>query len=208
MPRFKATSLATVTLGAFLPSTPVVAFSQGSPICEVQQLPLVEMSPVLAQPPPTGWRLEVDRLAYVPGSRIRVRIVNALPKSVRGVLLWARQSPQSGSGEFLFAPAGPWQLIPPPAACSAWSITHRNAQPKAQSELVFDWKAGDASHTLIRAFLIEDCGNTDCRAHQALTPILVLERALHIDGFETSGSTSVPTTLPKRTKQKGGNRRP
>lgn len=202
--RFLQVIIAALIPGGLLQSAPAQAFSQGSPICEVQQLPLVEMSPTLAQPPPSGWRLESDRSAYTPGNRVRVRIVNTSPKAVRGVLLWARQSPQSGSGEFLIAPEAPWQFVPAPATCQAWALTHRNAQPKAQSELVFDWKAGDAPQTLIRAFLVEDCGDTDCRAYQALTSIIVLERALQIDGFETAPHVAVPVSESEQAHKKGG----
>jgi hypothetical protein len=179
------------------------AFSQGSPICEVLQLPLVEMSPILAQPPPSGWRLTSDSMAYQAGEPITLRIVHAQPKAVRGVLLWSKRSPQLGSGQFLVSPNDvSWQYIPPPAPCEQWAITHRNALPKMQSELRFQWLPDGADQTLFRAFVIEDCGITDCRAHQALTSFLVLERALYRSGFEAT-NLHQSSAFPSSAKKKG-----
>lgn len=177
------------------------AFSQGSPICEVLQLPLVEMSPTLAQPPPTGWQLTSDSMAYQAGEPITLRIVHAQPKSVRGVLLWSKQSPQLGSGQFLVNANGPWQHIPPPAPCGQWALSHRNALPKPQSELHFQWLPDGADQTLFRAFIIEDCGLTDCRAHQALTSFLVLERALYRNGFEAASLHQSSALAPSAQKK-------
>jgi len=100
---------------------------------------------------------------------------------------------------------GSWQLVPPPAPCGQWAITHRNALPKPQSELRFQWLSDEADQTLFRAFLIEDCGPTDCRAHQALTPILILERALHRNGFEPTSvrqSKAIPFSRHKKGRPK------
>lgn len=177
---------AAIAVGAVL-GDPAAAFSQGSPICEVLQLPLVEMSPALAQPPPSGWRLSAETTAYQAGQTVTLRIFNPLPKSVRGVLLWAKQGAQQGSGAFLVAPSGLWQHIPAPAGCGEWAVSHRNASPKQQGDLQFQWIAdGNAGQTLFRAFLIENCGQLDCRAHQALTSFLILERVLHQNGFEAA----------------------
>ena len=168
---------------------PVVAeaFSLGSPICEVNTLPLVEMSPTLADPPPTGWSIEV-RPWYVPGQSQTLRIRNLDPlRQVRGVLIWAKSGPNSGAGSFALDGAGLYQHIPAPASCGQWALSHTSAAVKAQSDLVFDWTAPESGGTVIlRAFLIEDCGQPSggCRSHQALTELAVLAEALYVDGFE------------------------
>lgn len=173
-----------IIIGATL-AGPAAAFSQGAPICEVLQLPLIEMSPALAQPPPSGWRLSAETTTYQTGQAVTLSISNPLPKSVRGVLLWAKQGAQQGSGAFFVSPDGLWRHIPAPANCGEWAVSHRDANPKSQAHLQFQWTADThAEQTLFRAFLIENCDQPDCRAHQALTSFLILERVLHQDGFE------------------------
>lgn len=171
---------------ALAPAT-LEAFSLGSPICEVNSLPLVEMSPTLADPPPTGWSIEV-RPWYVPGQSQSVRIRNLDPaREVRGVLLWAKSGPSTGAGSFALDRAGRYQHIPAPAPCGQWALSHTSAAVKSQSDLVFDWTPPASGGTVIlRAFLIEDCGQPSggCRSHQALTPVTVLVEALFVDGFE------------------------
>ncbi len=161
------------------------AFSQGSPICEVAQLPLVEMSPTLASPPPAGWRLEIARPVFMTGRPVRVRVVNAeVGRRALGVLAWARDATLQGAGSWQFDPER-FQTVPPPAGCGDWAITHRDAQSKPQDQLVFRWLPAAESEVILRAFLIEDCGMPGaCRAHQALTPVVALRPALFFDSFE------------------------
>lgn len=163
----------------------VAAFSQGSPICEVGQLPLVEMSPTLASPPPAGWRLETARPVFMSGRPVRVRLVNAdAGRRALGVLAWARDATLQGAGSWQFDPER-FQTVPPPAGCADWAITHRDAQPKAQDQLVFHWLPAAQVDVILRIFLIEDCGAPGgCRAHQALTPVVALRPALFFDSFE------------------------
>lgn len=176
-------------IALFIALAPAVleAFSLGSPICEVNSLPLVEMSPTLADPPPTGWTIDV-RPWYVPGQGQQLRIRNLDPgREVRGVLLWAKSGPSSGAGSFALDRAGRYQHIPAPAQCGEWALSHTSAAVKSQPDLVFDWTPPASGGTVIlRAFLIEDCGQPSggCRSHQALTPVTVLAEALFVDGFE------------------------
>lgn len=164
-----------------------LAFSQGSPICEVLQLPLVEMSPTLSQPPPTGWLLRSESPVYFPEEALRIRISHSNPtRAVRGVLIWARQGPAAGSGSFVLKDASLWQYIPAPADCGQWAVSHRNAEAKSQAELVFDWRPSNAPNSILRAFLIEDCPQSDCRAWQALTNLLILEGGVFRSGFEAA----------------------
>lgn len=165
-----------------------LAFSQGSPICEVNGLPLVEMSPTLANPAPAGWVLEAAE-RYLPGRPLGLRLRNTLDpeRRARGVLLWAKSGPISGSGSFTLPGDGRWQYVPAPANCGTWALSHADAQPKNQTELYFEWTSGDpALPTLLRAFIVEDCGAPGgCRDQQALTPILVTQPGFFFDGFET-----------------------
>ena len=164
---------------------PAWGFSQGSPVCEVNSLPLVEMSPTLADPPPVGWTLQAP-LRYVPGTPITVALRHPDPgRRVRGVLLWARSGPLQGAGRFDTGSGDLWQYIPAAAGCGQWAISHVDATPKAQTLLRFRWTADAALPTILRAFLIEDCSAAQgCRDQQALTPVLQLQPALFIDGFE------------------------
>lgn len=183
----------TAALAIAVFSVDAAAFSQGSPVCEVLQLPVVEMSPVLAQPPPSGWRLETASAAYAVGERLTLRVRHPDPeRRVRGLLLWAKRSAQTGSGEYLITDATRWQHVPSPADCGRWALTHRDASGKPQSQLQFDWIADDAPNTLFRGFLIEDCPQSDCRAWQALTTVLTLEATVFRSGFEADGTPALP----------------
>lgn len=180
----RSTGILAFTLLA-LPALPAWAFSQGSPICEVNSLPLLEMSTSLADPPPQGWVLQAPS-RFVPGASISVRIQHPDPtRRVRGVLLWARSGPFSGAGRFEVGDGTRWQYIPAPASCGEWAISHVDAQPKPQSMLAFSWTTSEALPVILRAFVIEDCvAPQGCRDQQALTPVLQLQPALFIDGFE------------------------
>ncbi|MCU0755198.1 MAG: hypothetical protein MUE46_08760 [Xanthomonadales bacterium] len=184
--------------GLLLPNV-AAAFSQGAPICEVNQLPLVEMSPTLPSPPPSGWILVGERGSYLPGERLRLRVQHPDPaKRVRGVLIWAKRGPQSGSGAFLLEEPMRWQYLPAAAGCENWALTHRDATPKPQSQLSFAWEAGAAPVTILRAFVIEDCAASDCRAWQALSNLLILEADVFRDGFEAAATARMPTDRETR----------
>lgn len=179
-------SLLLATL-ALLPQRQADAFAAGSPICEVQTLPLVEMSPTLADPPPFGWSLQIPVSAYVPGRPLPLRIRHPDPgKRVRGVLLFAKSGPFSGAGSFSLPPQG-YQYIPAPAQCGQWAISHSDSDPKEQAELLFEWTGQAQGTVILRAFLIEDCAlpSGGCRDQQALTEVVVLLEALFVDGFES-----------------------
>lgn len=170
-------------------STRIAAFAAGAPICEVNTLPLSEMSPVLADPAPSGWFLESSSAFYYPGTPLQVRVRNANnSKRVRGAMLWAKASPTVGIGSFALPPGKLFQYIPAPAQCAQWAISHNSSVPKAQSDLRFAWSATDGVGTVVlRAFLIEDCGlPSGCRAHQALTPVLILQAGIFKDGLEST----------------------
>lgn len=161
-------------------------FSLGAPICEVNTLPLVEMSPTLASPPPSGWSLAIDRPYFSPGTPLRVRVRHDNPlKQARGVLIWAKRSQFQGAGRFELPSSGAFQYIPAPAACGEWALSHVDATPKSLDELQFDWIPG-STPAILRAFVIEECflPSGGCRGHQALTPIVFLEEGVHVDGFE------------------------
>ncbi len=164
------------------------AFSQGSPICQVNSLPLLQMASALSSPPPTGWVLEAESTRYAPGTASVLRISNADPLvRAKGILLWSLTGPGQGAGRFELPTSGDFQYVPAPAQCGEWAITHTEATAKDQSELIFLWQPPASGSVIIRAFIIEDCGDTrSCRAHQALTPILGLSPSLILfsDGFE------------------------
>jgi Reeler domain len=165
------------------------ANSFGSPVCDVQSLPLLPMANAVSNPVPTGWSLRTDRSYYQSGAPLEVRIGNVDPlKRVRGVLLWSKSTDFQPVGSFLIGPGSMWQLIPPGNGvfCQQASITHMDAAPKQQNTLVFSWTppANDADVQL-RAFLIEDCALvTGCRGAQALTQTLLLGEAVFKDRFE------------------------
>ena len=173
----------TATVAAF--SSPASAFSLGAPICEVNTLPLVEMSSTLASPPPTGWVLQ-SRAWYQPGQPQILRVRNSVDaqRRVRGVLIWAKASQFIGAGSFAVGPL--YQYIPAPAVCGQWALSHNSATPKTQDELEFTWTAPESGTPILRAFLIEDCGlaSGDCRSYQALTPVKALYEAVFVDGLE------------------------
>lgn len=173
------------------------AFSGGSPVCEVNLLPLVPMSPVLRDPPPVGWFLSVPERRWYAGREIDVRLVNADPqRRARGALLWAKSGPLTGAGEFVLPdvvpPAVPrfGYITPSPGnACDQWSVSHVDSQPKTQAQLVFRWRApSNLQDPFIgmRAFVIDDCRPTPggCRGAQALTDFIDLVPTLFFDDFE------------------------
>ena len=181
LPRLKLVTA--LTLGAVSPSH---AFSLGAPICEVTSLPLVEMSPTLASPAPSGWVLDL-RAYYYPGQAQTIRVRNSNPlKRARGVLVWAKAGPVAGAGHFSVPSGGLYQFIPAPADCGEWAISHNSPAPKTQSELAFEWTAPNSGTPIVRAFIIEDCGlaSGDCRPYQALTPVRALYEAVFVDGME------------------------
>lgn len=163
------------------------AFSAGSPICEVHSLPLVEMSPTLAQPPPTGWSLKSDREVFYAGQPLTIRLHHPdSTKAVRGVLLWAKSSPTEGAGHFELPANGRWQYMPGSSNCAAWALSHTDGLRKEQALLVWTWWPGSATVAVMQAFLIEDCPQPPggCRDQQGLTPMMVLERGIFADDFE------------------------
>lgn len=162
-------------------------FSAGSPICEVHSLPLVEMSPTLADPPPAGWYLEASRLVFYPNRPLAIRLRHPDPtKAVRGVLLWAKAGPALGAGHFDLPANGRWQYMPGSSNCSTWAISHADGLRKEQALLHWTWRPGQDLAAVLRAFLIEDCPQPPggCRDQQGLSPILVLERGIFASDFE------------------------
>lgn len=178
--QMKLTLTLLAVLGSLTLANGAFANSFGSPVCEVNSLPLLPMANSVSSPVPVGWSLRTDSPSYLSGTPLEIRISNVDPlKRVRGVLLWAKTSADfQPAGSFLVGPGSMWQYIPPgPGAfCQQASITHMNSAPKQQSTLVFNWTppVSDAD-VLLRAFLIEDCAlPSGCRGAQALTPWLVL----------------------------------
>ncbi len=179
---------ALMMLGALLPVSQASAFSQGSPICQVNTLPLREMATTLVSPPPTGWTLSVDGNGYRAGRPSVVHLRNEDPlRMARGVLIWALSGAGVGAGQFELPAGGEFQFIPAPANCGQWAISHTQATVKDQAELVFLWNPPTSGSVIMRAFVIEDCTPAeDCRSWQALTPILALSPipVVFADGFE------------------------
>ena len=186
--RWSGFLLALASIGSF--STDALAFSFGSPICSVGQLPLIAMSPTLSFPPPTGWEVVATPTIFVAGDTLHFQVVNAddPERKARGVLIWVVSGPASGFGQFSVPESGLFQ--PTALECAEWSLTHTSAVPKGQSDLQFEWTAPETDPTsavIVRAFLIEDCDplpESGCRSFQALTPFVVLTAALFVDGFE------------------------
>lgn len=166
---------------------PLSAFgnSQGSPICEVNSLPLVPMSPTLANPPPQGWTLQAPP-RFFPGQPVQLRLQHPDPmRRARGVLIWAKASATLGAGAFALPANGRWGYIPAPADCGTWALSHTDSLPKTQAELAFAWSGAAGQGAIVRAFLIEDCSHpAGCRDQQALTPIVFIEAGVFADGFE------------------------
>lgn len=186
---------ALLLLSALLAPASAGAFSSGSTVCEVNVLPFTPMASVLRQPAPSGWRLRVDAAAWYPGAIRRFRIEHPDPqRRVRGVLLWvmgSRFGMPVGAGRFLDLGVSDRYRFSGSVSgdCGEWSLTHRDAAPRAQSELQFAWQAPDlpAPDGLVaRAFLIEDCDPQPgaCRDAQALTVFLPLREVVFAEGFE------------------------
>jgi hypothetical protein len=117
------------------------ANSQGSPICEVNALPLIEMSPTLANPAPQGWTLTAPA-RFFPGRTVELRLAHPDPqRRARGVLIWAKAGQFEGAGSFALPANGRWAYIPAPANCGTWAMSHTDNQPKSLNELVFQWTA-------------------------------------------------------------------
>lgn len=168
------------------------AFSSGSTVCEVDSLPFAPMAGVLRQPPPQGWRLRIDADAWHPGALRTLRLEHPDPaRRARGVLLWTKASSHGspvGAGQFLdMGVSDLYQFTL--ASCGAWSVTQRNALPKAQANMLFAWQAPTSpglGFLIARAFVIEDCSEFSggCRDAQALTELVFLREALFFEGFE------------------------
>jgi hypothetical protein len=165
------------------------AHSFGSPRCEITSLPVTEMSASVANPAPTGWQINSTGAHAWPGRAMTLRVTNTDPaKQARGVLVWARRNGSSPSGSFQPDAAGLFQWIPTALGnCGEASISHTGRQPKNQAQLTFEWTPDAVGTSIVRAFIIEDCGapETDCRAWQALTPVHVIPGAVFVDGLES-----------------------
>lgn len=172
-------------IGCFAPAG--WAFSTGAPVCEVNGLPVVQMSPSLASPPPTGWSLNFDTDYYLPGTPVIINVSNTDPlRRVRGVLIWAKLNAVAGGGRFELPDNNQFQYVPAAADCGEWAVTHVDADAKDQSTLVFAWYPPEQGSVILRAFVVEDCEG-DCRSYQALTPITSLSSELLLqDSFETA----------------------
>lgn len=164
----------------------VLAFSQGAPICEVNALPLQEMSSTLASPAPQGWSLQASRNSYMANRPLQLRVQHPdVAKRARGVLLWAKSGQFSGAGQFL-VDTDLFEYIPLPAECGLWAISHTSAAPKPLDQLAFWWMGPEVGVVVLRAFIVEDCDAPEgCRDQQALTPLLILEPKLFFDDFES-----------------------
>jgi hypothetical protein len=182
-------ALSCLLVASLLPGW-VSANAQGSPICEVNALPLVEMSPTLATPAPQGWTL-IAPPRFIPGQPVELRLAHPDPqRRARGVLIWAKASQFAGAGSFALPANGRWAYIPAPANCGTWAMSHTDNQPKSLDQLVFQWTGSGVQGVILRAFIIEDCSHpAGCRDQQALTPIIFLEAGLFDDGFEGTRAT-------------------
>lgn len=172
------------------------AFSSGSTVCEVNALPFTPMAGVLRQPAPAGWQLQIEGDAWHPGALRRLSLRHPDPdRRARGVLVWIKGNSFGtpvGAGRFLDLGVGDlyqFSTASPPEDCAEWSLTHRDATPKTQSQMLFAWQAPATSGLGIlaaRAFVIEDCSafTGGCRDAQALTEIVALREALFAEGFE------------------------
>lgn len=179
---------------ASLLAPPAFGNSQGSPICEVNSLPLVEMSPTLANPAPQGWTLESPSRFFA-GQPVQLRLRHPdSQRRARGVLIWAKAGPTAGAGSFSVPENGRWDYIPLPTDCGTWALSHTDSLPKSLNELVFEWTGDSGPSAILRAFIIEDCSSpSGCRDQQALTPIVFIEAGLFADGFEEAIGASERT---------------
>ena len=167
------------------------AFSFASPICEVAQLPLLEMSSTLSNPPPSGWTVNASQPAFEAGGTLTLQVRNIDPqRRARGIVIWTKSGSTTGFGRFAIPANDLFQYVPPPAFCQQWSLTHTNGLPKDQADLRFAWTApleSPAGAVIARAFIIEDCvpdPKAGCRSYQAITPFLLMPEAMFLDGFE------------------------
>ncbi len=195
MNRRSAPVIAVCGLGLLLLAPGTWAFSSGSVVCEVNQLPFAPMASVVSPVPPPQWRLVAEHDYWYPGQMQSLRLVHDDPaRRARGVLLWVKGSSFGtpvGAGSFVDTVASSlWQFVAamPPEDCAQWAITHESADPKDQSALVFAWRAPDEGlgSLVARAFVIDDC-NPDaggCRGAQALTPFVPMRETLFTDGYE------------------------
>jgi hypothetical protein len=195
MNRRPATTGTALGLALLLQATGAWAFSSGSIVCEVNQLPFAPMASVVSPVPPPQWQLVAERDYWYPGQVQTLRLVHDDPaRRARGVLLWVKGASFGtpvGAGSFVdTVPSSLWQFVAamPPADCAQWAITHESAEPKDQSLLQFTWRApADVQGTLVaRAFVIDDCAPAagGCRGAQALTAFVPLRETLYADGFE------------------------
>jgi hypothetical protein len=159
----------------------------GSPVCEVNQLPLVPMSSTLSSPPPAGWQLKSNRSVTSSGAGLRFTISHPDPNQrLRGILLWVKRGDGTG-GVGSFATSADYQHIPAPANCEQWALSHNNNTARSWQNLSFNWTAPAnlAEGTLIaRAFIIEDCNQPSCRSFQALTNVVEIDGAVFANGYE------------------------
>lgn len=168
---------------------PAHAFSRGSTVCSVNQVPFAPMSDVLAVPTPTGWYLDVvSETHYVANGLFSIQVRNTAPnKKLRGILIWANVFGEQGNGGFTNVDVGRFHFITDMGGCDNNALTHGDATPRTQDQYRFDYQAPSAGFIEIRAFVIEDCGGAPgaCRAHQALTPMLSMTPRLFFSGFES-----------------------
>ncbi len=159
----------------------------GSPICEVNQLPLVPMSSTLSSPPPDGWRLHSNRAVTSSGAGLRFTVSHPnTNQKLRGILVWVKRGDGTG-GVGSFTTSATFQHIPPPANCEQWALSHNNSDPKRWQDLSFEWTAPanlDETTLIARAFIIEDCNQPSCRSFQALTNVLEINTAMFVNGYE------------------------
>jgi hypothetical protein len=152
---------AAVLLGLLLP-TDAVAFSSGSPVCQVTASDMsgAEGTPAVASP--NGWSITVAT-GYNAGVPLNVGISNTNPgKQFRGILLWATNSAGTRVGSWT-APSG-YQLA---SGCASTSLTHASSTAKAQRSFSFSPPPAGSGTLTFRAVLTEECGAPSCRTTYA-----------------------------------------